>query len=63
VPTLRAAKMVSDESLCLMQGSDRMGQRMTAREKLRRELKAERAGINLPDTEDSRLGAVQVESS
>jgi ATP-dependent RNA helicase DHX37/DHR1 len=55
--------MVSDESLCLMQGSDRMGQRMTAREKLRRELKAERAGINLPDTEDSRLGAVQVESS
>jgi ATP-dependent RNA helicase DHX37/DHR1 len=55
VARLNAAKLVSDESLVLLQGSDRMGQRMTAREKLRRELRAERAGISLPGIEDSRL--------
>ena len=55
VARLHAAKKVSDASLVLLQGSASMGQRMTAKEKLRRELKAERAGIALPDVEDSRL--------
>ena len=55
VARLNAAKLVSDESLTLLQGSDRMGQRMSKRETLRRELKAERAGIALPGTENSRL--------
>ena len=52
---LEAAKLVSDASLALLHGSAAMGQRRTARENLRRELKAERAGIRLPGTEDSRL--------
>ena len=43
VARLNAAKLVSDESLSLLQGSDRMGQRLSKRETLRRELKAERA--------------------
>ena len=55
VARLNAAKLVSDESLTLLQGSDRMGQKMSKRETLRRELKAERAGIALPGTEHSRL--------
>ena len=55
VARLNAAKLVSDESLSLLQGSDRMGQRMSKRETLRRELKAERAGIALPGSENSRL--------
>ena len=52
---LEAAKLVSDESLTLLAGSARLGHKLTAKEKLRRELKAERAGITLPGTEDSRL--------
>ena len=55
VARLNAAKLVSDESLSLLQGSDRMGQRLSKRETLRRELKAERAGIALPGSENSRL--------
>ena len=55
VARLNAAKLVSDESLTLLRGSDRMGQKMSKRETLRRELKAERAGIALPGTEHSRL--------
>ena len=55
VARLNAAKLVSDESLTLLQGSDRMGQKMSKRETLRRELKAERAGIALPGSEHSRL--------
>ena len=55
VARLEAAKLVSDESLTLLAGSARLGHKLTAKEKLRRELKAERAGITLPGTEDSRL--------
>ena len=55
VARLNAAKLVSDDALTLLHGSDRMGQRMSKRETLRRELKAERAGIALPDVTDSRL--------
>jgi hypothetical protein len=55
VARLNAAKLVSDDSLTLLQGSDRMGQKMSKRETLRRELKAERAGIALPGSEHSRL--------
>ena len=55
VARLNAAKLVSDDALTLLHGSDRMGQRMSKRETLRRELKAERAGIALPDVMDSRL--------
>lgn len=55
VARLEAAKLVTDESLTLLAGSARLGHKLTAKEKLRRELKAERAGITLPGTEDSRL--------
>ena len=57
VARLNAAKMVSDESLTLLAGSASMGQRLSKRETLRRELKAERAGIQLPGSsvENSRL--------
>ena len=50
VARLEAAKLVNDESLTLLAGSARLGHKLTAKEKLRRELKAERAGITLPSS-------------
>lgn len=49
------ANKANDETLSLMRSTSEMGKKETAKERMRRALKAERAGVELDELADSRL--------